>query len=465
MSMMSSMVSHPVHPSHPTHPSSLWLPYSQMKTALPPLDVARTQGSKIILQDGSELIDGIASWWTACHGYNHPHIRAAVQKQLEIMPHVMFGGMVHEPAKQLAERLCKLTNLSKVFFADSGSIAVEIALKMALQYWSNLGKPEKNRFICFTNGYHGDTMGAMSVSDPKQSMHKAFKDIVAKQYVVDIGDFAALESALKNKDVAGVIIEPLLQGAEGMKFHSAETLANIFHLTKKYGAIFIADEIATGFGRTGTMFACEQAGITPDILCVGKALTGGTMTLAATLASEAIFAAFYSDNPEHAFMHGPTYMANPLACAAANASLELFSLRPPLEGGQGFHLETQGGYETKSIITPPEFPRGNSALPQGEGGSGGTLARVAAIEKQLREELKLCRDLPNVIDVRVMGAIGVVQLSKIDIQKLRKDFVERGVWIRPIKDVVYLMPAFTISENELRTLTKTIADVLSSPSF
>jgi adenosylmethionine-8-amino-7-oxononanoate aminotransferase len=395
----------------------VWLPYTQMKTAAPPLHVARTQGSKIILQDGRELIDGIASWWTACHGYNHPHIRVAVQKQLEIMPHVMFGGMVHEPALTLAFRLCTLSKMSRAFFADSGSIAVEIALKMALQYWSNVGKPEKNRFVCFTNGYHGDTMGAMSVSDPSQSMHKAFKNAVPRQYVVDVGDFAALESALKNKDVAGVIIEPLLQGAEGMKFHNAETLSKIYKLTKKHGAIFIADEIATGFGRTGTMFACEQAGFTPDILCVGKALTGGTITLAATLVSQEIFSAFYSDNPEHAFMHGPTYMANPLACAAANASLDLFEREPRLQ-------------------------------------------QVAAIEKQLREELEPCRKLKNVVDVRVMGAVGVVQLQKIDIQKLRKEFVERGVWVRPIKDVIYLMPALTMVPSELQKLSHNVTEIL-----
>ncbi len=397
--------------------ASIWLPYAQMKTALPPLPVVRTEGSRIILADGRELIDGIASWWTACHGYNHPHIRACIQKQLEIMPHVMFGGLVHEPAIRLSQRLYALTGMNRVFFADSGSIAVEIALKMALQYWNNLGKSEKNRFICFKNGYHGDTMGAMSVSDPSQSMHKAFKETVTKQYVADVADVAGFEALLKNKDVAGVIIEPLLQGAEGMKFHSAETLAEIYRLTKKYGVLFIADEIATGFGRTGTMFACEQAKITPDIMCVGKALTGGTMTLAATLASQDIFEAFLSDDPEKAFMHGPTYMANPLACAAANASLDLFESEPRLK-------------------------------------------QVAAIEKQLREELEPCRALPNVVDVRVMGAIGVVQLSKIDTQKLRKAFVERGVWIRPIKDVIYLMPAFTITPQELSQLTESIAAIL-----
>lgn len=397
----------------------LWLPYSQMKTALPPLPVARTEGSRIILKDGRELIDGIASWWTACHGYNHPHIRASVQKQLEIMPHVMLGGLVHEPAATLSARLATLTSLPRVFFADSGSIAVEVALKMALQYWQNLGRPEKNKFICFTNGYHGDTMGAMSVSDPAQSMHKAFKSIVPKQYVVDVGDFAALESALKQKDVAAVIIEPLVQGAEGMKFHSADTLAKIYSTTKKHGALFIADEIATGFGRTGTMFACEQAAITPDILCVGKALTGGTMTLAATLASQAVFDAFYSDDPDKAFMHGPTYMANPLACASANASLDLFEREPRLK-------------------------------------------QIAAIEAQLREELEPCRSLSNVVDVRVKGAIGVVQLKEIDVKKLRAEFVERSVWIRPIKDVIYLMPAFTISQEELRQLTAAVYKTIAS---
>jgi adenosylmethionine-8-amino-7-oxononanoate aminotransferase len=434
----------------------IWLPYSQMKTALPPLKVARTEGCRIILEDGRELIDGIASWWTACHGYNHPYIRTSVQKQLEIMPHVMFGGLVHEPATTLSRRLCELTKMSRVFFADSGSIAVEIALKMALQYWQNLSKPEKTKFICFTNGYHGDTMGAMSVSDPAQSMHKAFKSVVPKHYVVDVGDFAALESALKNKDVAGVILEPLVQGAEGMKFHSAETLAEIYRLTKKHGALFIADEIATGFGRTGTMFACEQAAITPDIMCVGKALTGGTMTLAATLASQEIFNAFLSDDPDKAFMHGPTYMANPLACAAANASLDLFS--SPLGGEQ---LRTSAQHEVRSVggnsgTTPPTpslRPKASlcDSPPRGE-----WYQRITAIEAQLREELESCRKLPNVIDVRVKGAIGVVQMEKMDIQAMRQKFIERGVWIRPIKDVIYLMPAFTITSQELRILTKEI---------
>jgi adenosylmethionine-8-amino-7-oxononanoate aminotransferase len=396
----------------------LWLPYSQMQTTAPPLKVATTVGSRIILADGRELIDGIASWWTSCHGYNHPHIRETVQKQLETMPHVMLGGLVHEPAILLSQRLCALTKMSRVFFADSGSVAVEIALKMALQFWSNSGKPERNKFLCFKNGYHGDTMGAMSVSDPSQSMHKAFKDAVPKHYVADVSDLTGLEALLKNNhDVGAVIIEPLLQGAEGMKFHSAETLAEIYRLTKKYGALFIADEIATGFGRTKTMFACEQAGITPDILCVGKALTGGTMTLAATLASKEIFNAFLSADPQKAFMHGPTFIGNALACAAANASLDLFETEPRLK-------------------------------------------QVAVIEKQLREELESCRKLSNVIDVRVMGAVGVVQLKKMDIQKLRNDFVERGMWIRPIKDVIYLMPAFTISSQELSKLTKSIADIL-----
>lgn len=390
----------------------IWLPYTRMQTATP-LPVASTDGCKITLADGRELIDGIASWWTACHGYNHPHIRQGVEKQLAAMPHVMFGGLVHEPALTLAKRLSALTGLERVFFGDSGSVAVEIALKMALQYWQQSGKPEKNRFVCFHGGYHGDTMGAMSVSDPEHSMHSAFAGAVPKQYVADINDLRAFETLLAtHKDIAAVILEPLVQCAEGMRFHSAETLAEIHRITKKHGVLFIADEIATGFGRTGRMFACQEANITPDILCIGKALTGGTMTLAATLAQSFIFDAFTD-----AFMHGPTYMANPLACAAANASLDLFEREPRLK-------------------------------------------QVAAIESQLREELEPCRKLPGVIDVRVKGAIGVVQVEKMDIPVLRKQFAQRGVWIRPIKDVIYLMPAFTITPEELGKLTGSVREVL-----
>ncbi len=433
----------------------IWLPYTQMKTAMPPLPVVKTLGSKIYLADGRELVDGVASWWTACHGYNHPHIIKNMQAQLEAMPHVMFGGLVHEPALTLAKRLAEFTGLPRVFFGDSGSVAVEIALKVALQYWKNTGKPEKNRFLCFTDGYHGDTAGAMSVSDPEKSMHKAFAENVIKQYVADIpknkNDFAALESILaKHKDIAAVIIEPLVQGAGGMRFHSAEILAEIFRLTKKHGALFIADEIATGFWRTGNVFACDEANIKPDILCLGKALTGGAMTLAATLTQQFIFDAFLSDDPEAAFMHGPTYMANPLACAAANASLDIF-LCPPLEGGRANVVSREGYGETFS--TPHDSPSARP-LPL----KGGAINRISS---QLRDGLEPCRKLKGVVDVRVKGAIGVVQMEpSFDVYALRPKFVERGVWIRPFKDIVYVTPAFTIKNEELDKLVQCIADTL-----
>lgn len=402
-----------------------WLPYTQMKIAPAPQAVVGTNGCKIILADKRELIDGIASWWTACHGYNHPHIKAAIEKQLAVMPHVMFGGLVHEQAMTLGKRLCSMSGMSRAFFADSGSVSVEVALKMALQYWRNLGKPNKDRFICFKDGYHGDTLGAMSVSDP-DSMHKAFRNSTIKQYVVPIptdeygfAEFDSLLAGVQN-NIVGLIIEPLVQGAGGMKFHSADVLAEIHRIAKKYGIIFIADEIATGFGRTGNLFACNEAGIIPDIMCVGKALTGGTMTLAATLTTSEIFDAFLSDDKDLAFMHGPTYMANPLACAAANASLDLFESEPRAK-------------------------------------------QVEAIEQQLSKELAACENLPGVVDVRVKGAIGVVQIAadKMDYYGLREKFIERGCWVRPFGDIIYLMPSFTISTQELNTLTGAIKDVLT----
>ena len=412
------------------HPN-IWLPYTQMKTAPDPLRVLATSGCRIILEDKRELIDGISSWWSACHGYNHPHIVEAMEKQLRIMPHVMFAGLTHAPATNLAKRLCAITpdGLNKVFFADSGSVAVEIAIKLALQYWRNVGKPLKDRFVCFKNGYHGDTLGAMSVSDPEKSLHKAFRNSVIKQYVLDIPSdeysFAEFDSLLAGVqgNIAGLIIEPLVQGAGGMKFHSADTVAEIYRIARKHNILFIADEIATGFARTGFMFACDEAGITPDIMCLGKGLTGGAITLGATLTTDEIFNAFLSDNPEDAFMHGPTFMANPLACSAANASLDLFESEP-------------------------------------------RLSQVEKIEAQLQSELAPCKNLSGVVDVRVKGAIGVVQVdtSKIDVYALRPKFVERGVWLRPFKDVIYLMPPLTISKEELSTLTSAVKDVLHSSS-
>ena len=316
--------------------------------------------------------------------------------------------------------------MTRVFFSDSGSTAVEIALKIALQYWRNIGRSGKERFLCFADAYHGDTFGAMAVSDPEKSMHKALRGALVPQRVVDIpGDessLAELDSVLSrdSHELAALIIEPLVQGAGGMRFHGAEILAALRALARKHGVLFIADEIATGFWRTGRAFACEEAGISPDILCLGKALTGGTIGMGATLATEEIFASFLSDDWETALMHGPTFMANPLACAAANASLDLFE-REPRED------------------------------------------QVRAIEASLRSGLEPCRSLPRVVDVRVKGAIGVVQLEgNVDVYSLRSRFVEQGVWVRPFKDIVYLMPPLVISDEDLSALTGAVCVVLSA---
>ena len=406
----------------------VWLPYCQMKLAPPPLPVVRTHGCRIELADGRELIDGIASWWSACHGYNHPHIRESVERQLAAMPHVMFGGLAHEPALILARRLASLVppGLSRVFFADSGSVAVEVALKMALQYWSNRGRREKTKFICFTNGYHGDTFGAMAVSDPQESIHAAFRDVIPQHIALDIpgdaaslGDLDRVVGSLRDM-TAAMIIEPLVQGAGGMRFHSPEVLSGLFRIAKRHDVLFIADEIATGFWRTGHRFACEAADVRPDILCLGKALTGGTMTMGAAIATQDVFEAFLSDDWQAALMHGPTYMANPLACSAALASLDLFEREPKRE-------------------------------------------RVKEIESRLRLGLEPCRTMPGVVDVRVLGAIGVVQLEEhFDVFALRPRFVERGVWVRPFKDIVYLMPPLVIGDDELDRLTKAVRLVLNA---
>ena len=390
----------------------LWRPYTAMKGAGPPLPVVATEGCRIRLADGRELIDGIASWWTACHGYNHPHIVAAIEDQLRRMPHVMFGGLTHEPAARLAARLAALmpAGLDHVFLSDSGSVAVEVALKMAAQFWINRGTP-RTRFVCFRNAYHGDTMGAMSVSDAESGMHASLAAYLPRQTMLDLAarDFAG---------AAAVILEPLVQCAGGMRMHPPETVAAIAAACREHGTLFIADEIATGFGRTGTMFACEQAGVAPDIVCLGKALTGGALGMAATIANGRVFEAFESDDPAHALMHGPSYMANPLACAAANASLDLFDTEPRLE-------------------------------------------QVAVIEAHLKEALAPCRTLAGVVDVRVKGAIGAVQLERMrDLQLLKDRFVAEGVWLRPFGDVVYLMPSFTIAPDDLARLTDATVRVL-----
>ena len=397
----------------------IWLPYAQMKTVPPPLAVVRTQGTRITLADGRELIDGIASWWTACHGYNHPHIRQAVEAQLASMPHVMFGGLVHEQAFVLARRLTKLLpgDLTRVYFSDSGSVAVEVAMKMATQYWINRGIRGKNRFVAFKGGYHGDTTGAMAVSDPDAGMHAAFAGVLPRHHIADLpDDDSALDQLLTQRGdtVAAMIVEPLVQGAGGMTFHDVRALRRLRALADRYDVLLIFDEIFTGFGRTGTMFACEHAGVAPDIITLSKALTGGTLPLAATIATRRIFDAFWSDDPKKALMHGPTYMANALGCAAANASLDLFEREPRLR-------------------------------------------QVADIAIALERGLAPCRDFPNVKDVRVKGAIGVVELDRIDdLDALRAQFIEQGVFIRPIGNVIYLTPAFTISSDELKTLTDAI---------
>jgi adenosylmethionine-8-amino-7-oxononanoate aminotransferase len=406
----------------------LWLPYSQMKTAPEPLVVERTDGVRLYLEDGRVLIDGIASWWTACHGYNHPHIREAVAAQLERLPHVMLGGLAHAPALALALRLADSLpgDLEHVFFSESGSVAVEVALKIALQFRFNQGDFARTRFLAFEHAYHGDTFAAMSICDPEEGMHRLFGGVLAKQLVVpvphDREGVARFERTVAEHahELAGVVIEPLVQAAGGMKFHSPETLAAIAAVARRHDVLLILDEIATGFGRTGTLFACEQAEVLPDIVTLSKALTGGTLPLAATVASERVYGAFLSDDPALALMHGPTFSGNPLACAAASASLDLFDREPRLQ-------------------------------------------RVAAIAAELRAGLEPCRHLDGVRDVRVLGAIGVVQLERAPrLEPLRSRFVDAGVWIRPLGDVVYLMPALTIGSADLATLMDAIPRVLTA---
>jgi adenosylmethionine-8-amino-7-oxononanoate aminotransferase len=403
----------------------VWLPYTQMKNAALPVPVVSASGVRLKLADGRELIDGISSWWTACHGYAHPHILKSIHDQLEKMPHVMFGGLAHEPAYKLAARLAKMLpgDLNHVFFSESGSVAVEVALKMAVQFWMNQGE-HRTKFVSFRGGYHGDTFATMSICDPEEGMHKLFRGVVPEQFVVNLPDSTENRDALdrllnqSSSEIAAIIIEPLVQGAGGMKFHAPDVLAEIKNLCQRHNVLLIFDEIFTGFGRTGSMFACEQAAVTPDIICLGKALTGGTVPLAATVATDRIFNAFLSEDPDAALMHGPTYMAYPLGCAAANASLDLFETEPRLQ-------------------------------------------QVRAIEAQLSEELAACRGAQNVRDVRVRGAIGAVQMSAaLDAVGLRARFVEKGCWIKPFGDVIYLTPPFVIEPTDLSKLTRTIVDEL-----
>jgi adenosylmethionine-8-amino-7-oxononanoate aminotransferase len=409
----------------------VWLPYAQMKTVAMPLPVLRTEGARIVLTDGRVLIDGIASWWTACHGYNHPHIRQAVETQLAQMPHVMFGGLIHEQPLRLAKRLVGLLpdDLSRVFFSESGSVAVEVALKMAAQYWINRGRLSRTRFVSFRGGYHGDTAGAMAMCDPEAGMHGQLASTTPSHPIVELPRDEATTLTLDRvlgryaDELAAIIVEPLVQGAGGMKFHDAASLKRLRALADKYELLLIFDEIFTGFGRTGSMVACEQAGVVPDIITLSKALTGGTLPLAATVATRKVFEAFWSDDPQKALMHGPTYMGNALACAAANASLDLFESEPRLK-------------------------------------------QVGEISAALERGLAPCRRLRRVRDVRVKGAIGVVELDHIrDLNAVRTGFVDLGVFIRPIGNVIYLTPAFTISAGELKTLTDAVVKVVREENY
>jgi adenosylmethionine-8-amino-7-oxononanoate aminotransferase len=423
----------------------VWHPYGGLPGAPPaPLPVVSAQGVRLRLADGRELIDGMASWWCAIHGYGHPALDGAARAQLRRMAHVMFGGLTHEPAILLAERLIELApeGLQRVFLADSGSVSVEVAIKLALQYQRALGHARRTRLLTVRGGYHGDTFGAMSVCDPIAGMHGLFEGVLPEQVFaprppagfdagLDEGWAAQVREliAAHAHELAAVIVEPVVQGAGGMRFYAPECVALLRGLCDEHGLLLVLDEIATGFGRTGAMFACEHAGVAPDVMCVGKALTGGYITLAATLCTPAVAEAV-SGGEGGGLMHGPTFMANPLACAVALASLGLLA-----GGGAGV----------------------TSAAASGAAPGGGWRERVRAIEHGLREGLEPARELPGVADVRVLGAIGVVQLDHlVDVPAATAAAVDRGVWLRPFRDLIYTMPAYVMDEDDLVRVTAAV---------
>ena len=410
----------------------VWHPYAPLHSDAPVYPVVAASGCELTLEDGRQLVDGMASWWCAIHGYGHPQLTRAIEQQSRQFSHIMFGGLTHRPASELAERLLQIVpdNLQAVFFADSGSVSVEVALKMAIQYWNGRGQGNKQQFLSLRYGYHGDTLGAMSVCDPVNGMHGLFAGTLPQQLFADApqqgdsvdsdGDITALEQMLANNHqrLAALILEPLVQGAGGMRIYRADYLRQAARLCRKYDVLLIADEIATGFGRTGTLFACEQAGIQPDILCVGKALTGGMMSLAATLTSDEV-AAGIAASEAGVLMHGPTFMANPLACAVALASIDLL-----------LSQDWQG--------------------------------RVADIETGLKAGLEPCRQLDCVADVRVKGAIGVIELNDpTDLDGVQQALVDQGVWLRPFRNLLYTMPPYIIEPQQLQRVTDAMSAVLA----
>ncbi len=415
----------------------VWHPYSAMPNTLPVFPVVAARGVKLQLSNGTKLIDGMSSWWCAIHGYNHPDLNNALVSQLKKMSHVMFGGLTHEPAVELAELLVEISpsKIETVFFSDSGSVAVEVAMKMAVQYWAASGMSEKYKFLTIRNGYHGDTFGAMSVSDPVTGMHNLFSGVLANNFFApqpcvrfyddwDSKDVLAFQELLEkhHTEIAAVILEPIVQGAGGMWFYHPEYLKSVRQYCDNYNVLLITDEIATGFGRTGKLFACEYAGIEPDIMCLGKAMSGGYMSFAATLASRRV-AEGVSTGGELPLMHGPTFMANPLACSVSLANIKLLR---------------SWDWESK----------------------------ISELQKQMEQELAPCRSFTGIVsDVRVLGAIGVVELTApVDMEQISHKFVERGVWIRPFGKLVYIMPPYIISSQELSTLTSAICETVQGLS-